>query len=41
VQIHGWFNLPMERPALPHLRAWYDRLLERPAYREFVATPLT
>jgi len=22
---------------VPHLRAWYDRLLERPAYKEYLA----
>lgn len=39
--IHTWFTLPIERPPFPALRAWYDRLLERRAYREFVAIPLT
>ncbi len=30
--LHRWFALPVERPDLPDLRAYYDRLLERPAY---------
>lgn len=38
---HRWFNLEIEREDYPHLRAWYDRLLQRPAYREHVALPLT
>jgi glutathione S-transferase len=25
---------------VPHLRAWYDRLLERPAYRQHLAGPV-
>ncbi len=39
--IHAWFNLPIERPDLVHLRSWYDRLLERPAYAKSVAIPLS
>jgi len=31
--IHRWYRYPIERPALPNLRAWYGRLCERPAYR--------
>lgn len=38
---YRWFTLPIERPDLPNLRAWYDRLTERPAYRECVMPPLT
>jgi glutathione S-transferase len=37
---HRWFALPIERPHLPALSAWYERLLERPAYAQFVARPL-
>jgi len=37
---HRWLALPIERPALPHLEAWYDRLCERPAYRKHVMLPL-
>ncbi len=39
VHAHRWFGmdyLGLERPALPALRAWYDRLCQRPAYREHV-----
>ena len=39
--VHVWLNLPIERPEHPHLVDWYRRLLERPAYAELVATPLT
>ncbi|MBS0560967.1 MAG: glutathione S-transferase family protein [Proteobacteria bacterium] len=40
VHVHRWFNMPIERPDMPALRAWYDRLLENPIYREHVARPL-
>lgn len=39
--IYGWFEMPIERPELPHLAAWYARLRERPAFRRAVMTPLT
>lgn len=37
VHAHRWFNMDFDRPAIPALRAWYDRLCERPAYRQHVA----
>jgi glutathione S-transferase len=34
--------MDFERPSLPALRAWYDRLRERPAYRQhIVSCPVT
>jgi glutathione S-transferase len=36
--IHRWYKLPVQRPELPRLRQWYDRLCERPAYRQHVAS---
>jgi glutathione S-transferase len=39
--LHRWFALPITRPDLPNLRAWYDRLLERTPYRTHVAVPLS
>ncbi len=42
VHAHRWFSFEgVERSDQPHLRAWYDRLLARPAYRTHVARPLT
>lgn len=38
---YAWFEMPIERPDLPHLRDWYDRLRQRPAYQVAVLTPLT
>lgn len=34
-----YFTLDIERPARPHLHAWYQRLEDRPAYRESVMVP--
>ncbi|MSP04381.1 MAG: glutathione S-transferase [Acetobacteraceae bacterium] len=41
---HRWLTLPFRRddlPAMPYLEAWYERLLQRPAYRKNVAVKLT
>ncbi len=38
---YRWYALPITRPALPNLRAWYDRLTQRPAYQRHVMLPLT
>ena len=44
VHAHRWFGidyLGLTRPEMPALRAWYDRLCQRPAYRQHVmATPI-
>jgi glutathione S-transferase len=40
VHVHRWFAMPIDRPEMPHLRAWYDRLLQSPIYREHIARPL-
>ncbi|KGR53012.1 hypothetical protein OC00_08615 [Xanthomonas vasicola] len=39
--IYAWFEMPIERPELPHLQAWYARLRARPAYQRAVMTALT
>ena len=38
---YGWFGMAIERPDLPALKAWYQRLTERVAYRNTVMIPLT
>jgi glutathione S-transferase len=38
---YAWFEMPIERAALPHLQAWYERLKQRPAFQKAVMTPLT
>lgn len=39
--IYAWYELPISRPDLPHLAAWYARLQQRPAYRKAVMTALS
>jgi glutathione S-transferase len=36
-----WMRLPIERPAQPNLKAWFDRLCARPAFKRIVDTPLS
>jgi glutathione S-transferase len=38
---YRWYALPVEHADLPNLRAWYDRLTQRPAFVEHVMLPLT
>jgi glutathione S-transferase len=38
---YRWYALPITRPELPNLFAWYQRLQQRPAYRTHVMLPLT
>ena len=40
VHVHRWFVMDIERPDMPALRAWYDRLLELPIYKEHIARKL-
>ena len=37
--LYRYFELDIERPALPNVSAWYERLQQRPAYREHVMIP--
>jgi glutathione S-transferase len=39
--ISRWMALPVERPDHPNLRAWLERLRQRPAFRKNVMIPLT
>lgn len=39
--VYAWFEMPIQRPALAHLEAWYQRLALRPAYRNRVMIELT
>ncbi len=41
VATYRWYALPVEHAELPNLRAWYDRLKQRPAFAEHVMLPLT
>ncbi len=39
VTLYRYYNMDIERPALAHVEAWYERLQERPAYRRAVMIP--
>lgn len=36
-----WFKLPIDRPVLKNLETWFARIVERPAFKEHCAAPLT
>jgi glutathione S-transferase len=41
-QLHRWMVLIQDRPAMPNLEAYYDRLMARPAFKKWCGvTPLT
>jgi len=37
--LYRYFELDVDRPDLPHVAAWYERLQQRPAYRDHVMIP--
>lgn len=37
--LYRYFELDIERPRVPNVEAWYDRLTARPAYAEHVMVP--
>lgn len=37
--LYRYFELDIERPRVPRVEAWYDRLRSRPAYRRHVMVP--
>ncbi len=39
-QAFRWFELVEDRPSMPNLEAWYQRLTERPAFRKNCMNPL-
>ena len=41
VWAYRWFNLPIERPRLPNLENWYERLKERKPYQTHIMIPMT
>jgi glutathione S-transferase len=40
-EVQRWMRVPIERPRLPNVEAWFERLRERPAFRKCVDIPLT
>jgi glutathione S-transferase len=40
-EVQRWMRVPIERPPLPHLEAWFGRLRERAPFLKFVDQPLS
>jgi len=40
-EMHRWWGLPLEHPAHPNLRRWYEGLRQRPAARGALDVPLS
>jgi glutathione S-transferase len=40
-EVQRWMRLPMERPRLPNLDAWFERLCARTAFKKIVDIPLS
>jgi glutathione S-transferase len=39
--VYRWLNMEIERPKMPNLEAWHERLTTRPAYQKNVMVPFT
>jgi glutathione S-transferase len=39
--VHRWHQYPIERPKLPKLSTYYERLAKRPGYKKHVLVPVT
>ena len=40
-EVQRWMRVPIERPRLPSVEAWFERLGARPAFRKVVDVPLS
>jgi glutathione S-transferase len=40
-EVQRWMRCPIERPRLPNVEAWFERLRERPAFLKNVDIPLS
>lgn len=38
---YRWFNLPIERPVMQHVDAWYAQIQKRAGYQKYSTAPLT
>jgi glutathione S-transferase len=41
VWAYRWFNLPLQRPSLPNIESWYERLKQRKPYQTYIMIPLS
>jgi glutathione S-transferase len=40
-EVQRWLRVPIERPPMPNVEAWFERLRERPPFLKHVDVPLT
>ena len=40
-EVQRWMRVPIERPSMPNVEAWFERLRERPPFAKHVDIPLT
>ena len=40
-EVQRWMRVPIERPRLPNVEAWFERLRKRPAFVKIVDIPLS
>ncbi len=39
--VYRWHAFSIERPLLKNLKAWYERMRERPAFKQYIEIPIT
>jgi glutathione S-transferase len=39
--VYRWHAFPIERPLLKNLKAWYERMRQRPAFKQYIEIPIT
>ncbi len=39
--VYRWHAFPLERPPLPRLKSWHERMRERPAFKTHIEIPIT
>ena len=39
--VHRWLHMPCERASIPHVEAWYQRLMQRQAFKRVLTLPLS
>lgn len=39
--VYRWHAFPIERPTFANLKAWYERLRQRPGFKKYIEIPIT
>ena len=40
ILVHRWHSYPIDRPPLPRVKAWHERLMARAGFQKYVAGPV-